>query len=300
MESQLDRPRHPDAAPDGAPTKEREGVNVVTSAARCPFCRAQVAVETQEWVACQGCLARHHASCWDDNGSCASCHATKPLAPPRKRAVVSPALALALLAALLSLLACSLVVVQTAAIRARLATLESRPVPSAAPAPDPCSAREETIRATLDELEKREATTGENPRTSVVGAALATLAQEYQGHGRAGDGRRVECAAKLASLDIEATKVVSALDHPASSVTEIERVVAKSREDFVATGIRCHAGEALPEWQSAAYLEKLDDAATRYERTGDADDARRVRAAARALKSGESSTRVLAVLDGKR
>lgn len=56
-----------------------ERVRSKQSPLRCPFCHEDVEVETQEWVACQACLGRHHASCWSEAGACASCQETAVL-----------------------------------------------------------------------------------------------------------------------------------------------------------------------------------------------------------------------------
>lgn len=47
---------------------------------RCPFCHESVAVETEAWVACERCLARHHPDCWKESKNCASCGETRSLA----------------------------------------------------------------------------------------------------------------------------------------------------------------------------------------------------------------------------
>jgi len=39
---------------------------------RCPFCHASVA-SAEAFVACAGCLAKHHPACWDEGGTCAAC-----------------------------------------------------------------------------------------------------------------------------------------------------------------------------------------------------------------------------------
>ena len=55
-------------------------VRVAVAAARCPYCHDEVALEAPTWVACAGCLARHHGGCWSEAGRCASCGATESLA----------------------------------------------------------------------------------------------------------------------------------------------------------------------------------------------------------------------------
>ena len=306
MEAELDREKRRETtpAPEEAlaqePAKEPEALRVVGGASRCPFCHSHVAVETQEWVACQGCLARHHATCWGENGSCASCHGTKAIAPP-KPTRINPAFAFSVVAMFFGLLALVLVAADRSDLRARLSALESRSAQASAPAPasDASAAREETIRVALDELVKREKTTGENPRTSVVAPSLTALARELEARGRPLDGRRVQGAAKLASLDIEAATVLAALGHPALTDSEITLVVAKSYEDFAAVGLGSYTDAPLPEGDRHQYLDKLVEAAKRYEHAGRVDDAGRVRAAAQALERGEAAAPVLAILGGK-
>jgi hypothetical protein len=67
---------------------------------RCPFCHDSVSVDQEGWVACSGCLARHHRACWEESGCCGSCSATKCLvqetaqptgAVPRADQIVDPA-----------------------------------------------------------------------------------------------------------------------------------------------------------------------------------------------------------------
>jgi hypothetical protein len=70
--------------PEDEPSKEKD-LRVVSAVSRCPFCHVPVDLATQEWVACGGCLARHHASCWRDHGSCSSCGGTKALAQTAAR-----------------------------------------------------------------------------------------------------------------------------------------------------------------------------------------------------------------------
>lgn len=58
--------------PPGRPA-ERDDVRVEGSPVRCPFCHTQVGPDDAGWVACGGCLARHHGECWDEGGACAAC-----------------------------------------------------------------------------------------------------------------------------------------------------------------------------------------------------------------------------------
>lgn len=62
----------------GGPT-----VTIRAAALRCPFCHDHVNAE-KPWIACAGCLARHHKACWRDNKKCASCGGKKALVPEKK------------------------------------------------------------------------------------------------------------------------------------------------------------------------------------------------------------------------
>jgi hypothetical protein len=73
---------------DAAPAKDA-APRVVTSHSRCPYCHADIRTEASDWVACEGCLARHHASCWSEHGSCATCHARGALGRVPARARLS-------------------------------------------------------------------------------------------------------------------------------------------------------------------------------------------------------------------
>jgi hypothetical protein len=86
------------------PEHEKE-LRVVSNVSRCPFCHVPVDLAAQEWVACEGCLARHHASCWRDHGSCSACGGKTELTrrsekkPARSRAThVAAVVVLAVLA----------------------------------------------------------------------------------------------------------------------------------------------------------------------------------------------------------
>lgn len=57
----------------------REDVRALIN--RCPFCHVDLQVESERWVACARCLARHHDSCWDEGGQCGSCASPDRLAP---------------------------------------------------------------------------------------------------------------------------------------------------------------------------------------------------------------------------
>ncbi len=72
----------PPAAGDPGPAGAEAGgkVRIGGGAARCPYCHDEVALEAPTWVACAGCLARHHGGCWREAGRCASCGGAESLA----------------------------------------------------------------------------------------------------------------------------------------------------------------------------------------------------------------------------
>jgi hypothetical protein len=76
MERPAEKERPAESAPEVEP---RDGVIVGASPTRCPFCHAAVAVDSEPWVACSGCLGRHHRECWDEGGKCAGCGVTASL-----------------------------------------------------------------------------------------------------------------------------------------------------------------------------------------------------------------------------
>jgi hypothetical protein len=68
------------------------GLEVRGSPTRCPYCHNDVSPE--ETVACQSCLARHHAECWNSHGTCATCGSARRLeAPPKETRRLTPAVA---------------------------------------------------------------------------------------------------------------------------------------------------------------------------------------------------------------
>ena len=85
---------------------ERDDVRVATSLVRCPFCHTGIAPDATEWVACFGCLARHHATCWDERGACSTCGEKRSVSqasrqgapPPRTRGTSSKVLQAAIVA----------------------------------------------------------------------------------------------------------------------------------------------------------------------------------------------------------
>ncbi len=56
-------------------------VQVVDSPTRCPYCHEHVEVETEAWVVCRSCLARHHQGCWQSDAGCATCGREEFLSP---------------------------------------------------------------------------------------------------------------------------------------------------------------------------------------------------------------------------
>lgn len=93
MEAESARPAsRPDGEADGIPIGEPTPAQlaapskILPSLSRCPYCREDVRAERADWVACEGCLARHHTSCWSEHGSCASCHSRAALERRGRRA----------------------------------------------------------------------------------------------------------------------------------------------------------------------------------------------------------------------
>src|SRR4051794_12411777 len=62
---------------------------VDASPVRCPFCRETLDTKGA-WLACAGCLARHHPDCWREAGACASCQRTDALDPALAQHFPSP------------------------------------------------------------------------------------------------------------------------------------------------------------------------------------------------------------------
>jgi hypothetical protein len=54
---------------------EREHLEIEVEHPRCPYCKDAVQPE-QEKSSCHGCMAWHHAECWDEHGACSACGAT--------------------------------------------------------------------------------------------------------------------------------------------------------------------------------------------------------------------------------
>jgi hypothetical protein len=59
---------------------ERTEIRIAGSPSRCPFCHSDIAVASEDWVACRGCLARHHAPCWKELTRCGACGHDRALA----------------------------------------------------------------------------------------------------------------------------------------------------------------------------------------------------------------------------
>lgn len=75
------------------PEAARDDVKVDASPLRCPYCHEGVDTSAPEWVACSGCLARHHGACWDERGSCSSCGGAKRLVADERRPPSDPEVA---------------------------------------------------------------------------------------------------------------------------------------------------------------------------------------------------------------
>jgi hypothetical protein len=76
-----------DAADQVAEDAAPPPVAVKTSATRCPFCHDDVDPDGKKaWVACSGCLARHHKGCWSSHKKCASCGSKKYLVTAERAA----------------------------------------------------------------------------------------------------------------------------------------------------------------------------------------------------------------------
>ena len=65
----------PDVPPAAPGESEKGSPKLLSTLSRCPYCHDEIRSERADWVACEGCLARHHRSCWSEHGSCATCHA---------------------------------------------------------------------------------------------------------------------------------------------------------------------------------------------------------------------------------
>lgn len=71
----------------------RDDVRVDASPVRCPFCHESVDLGQDDWVACAGCLARHHGDCWSEGGRCGACKATESLARTTSASAPRPVVA---------------------------------------------------------------------------------------------------------------------------------------------------------------------------------------------------------------
>lgn len=81
-----------ESAPERVDTRDvsRDDVKVDASPTRCPYCHEHVATDAPGWVACGGCMARHHAACWDERGACASCGGVRRLVAEERRLATDP------------------------------------------------------------------------------------------------------------------------------------------------------------------------------------------------------------------
>lgn len=71
-------------------SEERREREVRVERDRCPFCHDAVR-PTDEKVACDGCMAWHHAACWRDHGTCAACGFSGPPSRPERPGRAEPA-----------------------------------------------------------------------------------------------------------------------------------------------------------------------------------------------------------------
>jgi WD40 repeat protein len=91
------RPPHVDAP---SPGDSRQDLVVRGSPARCPYCHDRL---SEDWVACESCVAKHHRGCWDEHGRCATCGGSESLRPVKaaaKRRVAKVVIVVAALVAL--------------------------------------------------------------------------------------------------------------------------------------------------------------------------------------------------------
>jgi hypothetical protein len=104
---------------------------------RCPFCHDALAPASDDWVACAGCLARHHPACWRESGACGTCGWQRSLAPAPEEPVarVLPRRAWPRLGSVILVVALPLSLLLNAVAVARLQ-----------PEPPPAPARAETFR----------------------------------------------------------------------------------------------------------------------------------------------------------
>jgi hypothetical protein len=199
--------------PEEAPSKEKT-LSVASSASRCPFCHVAVDLEAQEWVACESCLARHHATCWRDHGSCSSCAGTKSIG--RVRSSRGSDLSYFLWAALVIALG-TLVVLAVLSIERRIDLLQAQIAKSAPAVPQ------------LDEQAYTEASIEERRLVNGINTwgawrfiqdsldygtkTLLDLAKSYDRAHAVEDARRLRAAAEDA-----------AADHPVAAVARLKGV----------------------------------------------------------------------------
>ena len=65
---------------DRRPERQPLRVEPQAGATRCPFCHEDCPPEADVAV-CRSCLSRHHAACWQEGATCASCGASQCLTP---------------------------------------------------------------------------------------------------------------------------------------------------------------------------------------------------------------------------
>ncbi|MEZ6188607.1 MAG: hypothetical protein R3F62_26840 [Planctomycetota bacterium] len=60
--------------------REQADLGLHVQRPRCPYCRDDVQ-PSQAKVACDGCMAWHHAECWSAHGACSGCGFATPSGP---------------------------------------------------------------------------------------------------------------------------------------------------------------------------------------------------------------------------
>lgn len=77
----LDATKKPPLSTPAPEVVPHPDVSVHQSPIRCPFCHDEVRQDDgTPWVACGGCLARHHAACWQEGRACSTCGGATSLA----------------------------------------------------------------------------------------------------------------------------------------------------------------------------------------------------------------------------
>jgi hypothetical protein len=74
----VERTQGLDGKEDKEPVPLEAGPVSRVERSRCPFCREDV-LSTQAVAVCEACLTRHHAPCWSESRTCATCGGGVPL-----------------------------------------------------------------------------------------------------------------------------------------------------------------------------------------------------------------------------